>query len=305
MNKREIQIFEKHIKAIIPTSGEIPSLNGYDFYGESFQLNEFLGGDHIIYIDFKKRYDIDSLIKSASESNKSEIETKEVIRKLEKLKSKSGILIADVSGHDKTDVILTNGFHQAFLTAVTYELKHNGDVTLDLFEILNTRFGNSSNKCKFFTLIYGEFYENGEFRFISAGHPLPLIYSYEQEAVCNLHKSTYASSLPMSVFPSEKQGIEFSQKKTNIFNNFQTNTSRIPKSGDLVILYTDGLSEHVNSKSELYFNPSFDANGGRIQEVINANKDNDAKEMFFSIKEDLLKFGKQKDDISFVIIKKK
>ena len=132
MNKKEIRNLEKYIKAILPTSGERPSVKGYDVYGESFQLNKYLGGDHIIYVDFKKRYDIDLLIKNTRKSNKSEIEKDKIINNLNKLKTKAGILIADVSGHDKTDIVLTNGFHQAFMTGVTYELRHNGDVSLEL-----------------------------------------------------------------------------------------------------------------------------------------------------------------------------
>jgi len=304
MNKKEINNLEKYIKAIIPTSGEIPSVKGYDVYGESFQLNKYLGGDHIIYVDFKKRYDIDMLIKNTLESNKSDIEKDKIINNLNKIKTKAGILIADVSGHDKTDIVLTNGFHQAFMTGVTYELRHNGDVSLELFDTLNTRFSNSSGRSKYFTLIYMELNENGELRFISAGHPLPLIYSYKHEAVCNLHKSSYASSLPMSMFPSNRELVEINKNTINIFNHFTTNKSSIPQSGDLVILYSDGLSEHMNTKGDLYFDPSPEGKGGRIQEVINKNKDLKAKDLYYIIKDDLLKFGKQDDDISFVIIKK-
>jgi serine phosphatase RsbU (regulator of sigma subunit) len=194
MNKNEIKNLEKYIKAIMPASGEIPEINGYDLYGESFQLNKFLGGDHIIYVDFKKRYDIDKLIDNTNKSNKSDKEKNEIIDNLNKIKSKVGILIADVSGHDKTDIVLTNGFHHAFLTGVSYELKHNGDVSKELFDTLNTRFSNSSGSSKYFTLIYMELSQNGEFNFISAGHPLPLIYSYKFEAMCSLHQSSFACS---------------------------------------------------------------------------------------------------------------
>ncbi len=303
MNKKEIKNLEEHVKAILPDSGEIPSVKGLDVFGESFQLNKYLGGDHIVYVDFKKRYDIDALIKKTSDGNKSDSEKAKIICNLKKTKSKAGILIADVSGHEKTDVVLTNGFHQAFLTAINYELRDSGDITLELFEILNTRFINSSSKSKYFTLIYGEFHESGKFRFLSAGHPLPLIYSYKKETLCSLHNSTYASSMPMSMFPSDDKNIvEFSRQKTDIINDFTTNKSQIPESGDIIILYSDGLSEHTNNKGDLYYEPS---SGGRLQEIINTNKNLNAKKLFYKIKEDMLKFGKQEDDISFVIIKKK
>lgn len=43
MNKKDIRNLEEHIKAISPSSGEIPSIKGYDIFGESFQLNKYLG----------------------------------------------------------------------------------------------------------------------------------------------------------------------------------------------------------------------------------------------------------------------
>jgi len=304
VKKKEISEVVKHVKAIQPNSGEIPSLKGYDIFGESIQLTEALGGDHIIYLDYKKRYSLDFLVKVTLGSDKSATEKQRIVANIEKSKTKIGILLADISGHDVTDVILSYGFHQAFLTGVSYEMMCNGEVTLDLIDVLNNRFLNSYSKFKYLTVIYGEFYESGDFRFVSAGHPLPLIYSYEVGAVCNLHKSSYSTSLPMSMFPSFERKVEQGQKNRQFFNRFSVNQSHIPKSGDIVMLYSDGLLEHADSQGKLFYDTSEKGKGGRIQEVMNKHKNSGAKDLFYAIKEDLLNFAKPTDDISYVIIRK-
>jgi hypothetical protein len=55
----ELENFQEIAKYLKPTSGEAPQLKGLDIYGESMPLNGLVGGDHIIYVDFKKRYDLE------------------------------------------------------------------------------------------------------------------------------------------------------------------------------------------------------------------------------------------------------
>ena len=53
----ELKNFEEIAVAIKPRPGSIPSLDGIDVYGEIIPLNGIVGGDHLIYMDFKKRFD--------------------------------------------------------------------------------------------------------------------------------------------------------------------------------------------------------------------------------------------------------
>ena len=55
----ELQNFEEIVKHIKPPSGEIPELEGIEIYGETIPLEGLIGGDHIIYVDFKRRYDLE------------------------------------------------------------------------------------------------------------------------------------------------------------------------------------------------------------------------------------------------------
>src|ERR1039457_406809 len=55
---------------IIPKPGQIPQISGIDIYGESIELNGSLGGDHIIFIDFNKRFDLVERMKRAHSTGK-------------------------------------------------------------------------------------------------------------------------------------------------------------------------------------------------------------------------------------------
>ena len=173
-DKNEIINFQKIAKNINPDPGDIPAIPGLDIYGETISLFGDVSGDHIIYIDFVKRFNIDDRINQAEKESSIEVSSK-----LKLLKNKAAILLSDVSGHSITDSLLNAMLHQAFLVGASYELSIYGEITIDLFERINQRFYQSSAIDKFITLIYGEIENNGDFRFISAAHPLPLIFSNE------------------------------------------------------------------------------------------------------------------------------
>src|ERR1700730_18484226 len=70
---KEFENFEEIARGIMPRSGSIPSLVGVEVYGETLPLNGIVGGDHLIYVDFNKRHDMEARIKVAEDSGRSEI----------------------------------------------------------------------------------------------------------------------------------------------------------------------------------------------------------------------------------------
>jgi len=192
---RNFQDIARHIK---PSSGEIPSIKGIDVYGEVIPYNGIVGGDHIIYVDFNKRYDLEHRIQTARSQNQSDLTEKLMLNK-----RRAGVLVADASGHNITDALLTSMLHQAFLTGVQYELKYHGEVTIGLFEVLNTRFFNSSSLNKFITTIYGEIWDNGDFRFVSAGHPPPVIFSNRYDKLIKISPQQIVNFPPIGTLPSD------------------------------------------------------------------------------------------------------
>ena len=145
----ELENFEELAAQHTAAPGDLPTLNGIDIYGKSLPLNGVVGGDHIIYLDFKQRYDLDARIEKAARRGRTE-----VVDNLIRCKAKAGIALADVSGHRVTDALLALMLHQSFLLGAIYELDFNGHITTRLFENLNTRFYKSSSVSKFITLIY-------------------------------------------------------------------------------------------------------------------------------------------------------
>jgi serine phosphatase RsbU (regulator of sigma subunit) len=298
----ELANLETFTATTIPLAGDIPELEGYDIYGESIQKSGLLGGDHIIYIDFKKRYKLDDKIEEVLHDERyTETAKTKITQKINNLKGKGGILVADVSGHLKTDFSFAARLHDSFLISVLYEIEGNGDVTPNLFRKLNTRLYNSSSFDKFITLIYGEVAETGVVRFISAGHPFPLIFSAESNTLRECRSPEFQNSPPIAAFPSKGLDMEREDGKVAISSRFKVNELSLTSPGDILILYTDGLSEHADNKGKLYFDP---VRGGRFQDIVVSQKELPAKKLFKVISEDIFAFSQPEDDLSFVLIKK-
>ena len=124
----EFKNFQDITNHILPRPEEIPVLKGIDVYGGTVPLNGVFGGDHIIYVDFKKRFDLNARINQAAADRR----MKNIVENLERCRKKAGIVILDVAGHHATDALLAAMLHQAFLLSSIYEL--------DFFDtILNSR----------------------------------------------------------------------------------------------------------------------------------------------------------------------
>ncbi len=292
--KDELENLNEIVSAIKPSSGEIPDLDNIDIFGGSIPLNGIAGGDHIIYIDFNKRYDLDVRINDAKENGDLQI-----AEKLCSLKNKVGILIADVSGHKTTDASMAAMLHQAFMVGVLYELKIFGEVTSELFEILNSRFYKSSAFSKFITMIYGEIDADGTFRFINAGHPSPVVFSNKFNRIMKVCTHKSSSFPPVGTLPSVVD-IDSSRSRSRLGfkKRYSINKIHLMGEGDILILFTDGLLEHGIEYDIPYFSREFD-------ETVRSIKDLTAKEIYFRILEDLKKYAEPSDDISFVVIKKR
>jgi serine phosphatase RsbU (regulator of sigma subunit) len=289
----EINNFQKIARNIKPHPGEIPSVQGLDIYGETISLLGEVCGDHIIYVDFSKRFNLDERIKHAELTN-----NLEVSNKLKELKNKSGILLADVSGHSITDALLNAMLHQAFLVGASYELSSYGNITVDLFETINQRFYQSSSIDKFITMIYGEIQNNGDFRFISAGHPLPLIFSNEFNRIVNIDNLNLINFPPIGTLPSESD-IDGKNAKDVLGykQRYAVNTLNVMGYGDILILYTDGFTEQQSGD----LNYTID----RLEKQLIATKHLSAREIFLGVKSDFMNYCVSPDDDATMILIKK
>jgi serine phosphatase RsbU (regulator of sigma subunit) len=79
-------------------------------------------------------------------------------------------------------------------------------------------------------------------------------------------------------------------------DHYEMNKWLLMGQGDILLLHTDGLAEHVRGDEE-YF-------PGRLETVIREAKHGTAHEIFEAVMTDLAAFSPPADDISLVVIKR-
>ena len=289
---KEFENFEEIARGIMPRSGSIPSLVGVEVYGETLPLNGIVGGDHLIYVDFNKRHDMEARIKVAEDAGRSDI-----VANLDHCRRTAGVALIDVSGHRATDAMLAAMFHQAFLLGVLYELDMSGHVTRRLFENLNQRFYRTSKVDKFITAVYGEISEDATFRFLLAGHPPPIVFSAANDRFMEVDRDKCISFPPLGTFPS-KSVVDWHRSKSvmGFKEPYEVNKWTLMGSGDILLLYTDGLQEHTRG-DDPYF-------PDRLEHTIRGAKHLSATDIVHTVLDDLRTFANPADDVSLVVIKK-
>jgi serine phosphatase RsbU (regulator of sigma subunit) len=288
----EIGNFEEIAQHLLPTAGELPTFEGIDVYGKTMSLNGTIGGDHLIYVDFKQRFDLEARIAHALSKGRAD-----VVANLRHSQRTAGIALVDVSGHRMTDALLAAMFHQAFLLGAIYELDTFGTITQRLFENLNTRFYQSSGAHKYISLIYGEISEDARFRFVSAAHPFPSVFSQRHDRFMEVSPELRVSFPPLGMQPSLHaiDRTKVDPSALGFKERYEVNEWWLMGAGDILLLHTDGLAEHARG-DESYF-------PGQVERVLRDVKDRSAREILEAIEVDLKAFAPPTDDISLVVIK--
>jgi len=289
----ELANFEEIVKHLIPQPGDIPRLHGIDICAGTLPFHGSVGGDHLIYVDFKQRFDLELRIQRATEEGRLE-----VIENLRRCQTTAGIAVLDVSGHRVTDAFMAAMLHQAFLLGAIYELDLFGQVTKRLFENLNTRFYQSSSEHKFVSLMYGEISEDARFRFLSAAQPFPLVFSKKHDRFMDVGQDLRVSSPPLGMVPSlHVTDGNRTASPLGFKDDYQMNQWVLMGAGDILLLHTDGLTEHCNADDYCYY-------PGCLERKLRDVKHQTAAEIFEAIRTDVLAFSKPRDDISLVVIKR-
>ena len=187
--------------------------------------------------------------------------------------------------------------HQSFLLGSVYELERSGEITTRLFENINTRFYKSSSVNKFVTLIYGEISEDGSFRFISAAQPIPVVFSRKFDKIVDIHPGSLETFPPIGTIPSyEDIDRNTTQTVLGFKERYTLNEINLMGHGDILLLYTDGLSELTDGRQD-YFPDS-------LENLLRRHRDSSARQIAEALKVDILAFACPHDDVSFVVIKK-
>jgi len=297
---RELRVGAQYLsQCLTPESGAIPRIDNVDIYGEGIPLNGIAGGDLITYVNFPERYDLDGRIARAGEQGRGEI-----AERLQRLKSKGGIMVADVAGHEFADSLRALLLHQIFHTSILYELDLHGELTTRIFEKINTRFFKSRtlhklagglDKSNFVTLIYGEIEMSGRFSFISAGHPPPLIFSKSHDRFVEISPDRLISYPPIGIQISKDDAdVKLFPSVLGYKERYTTNELNLMGQGDVLLLFTDGLTDMFSPYTQ-----------SRLERAVSRSKDGTAEEICKEILADRNASFPPSDDISLVVIKYK
>jgi len=148
---------------------------------------------------------------------------------------------------------------------------------------INRRLLQETKVKQFLTVFYGELDPaTGELIYANAGHPPPYLITGNKRIIT---KELNRTGLPLGLFKTE--GWERGVAKLN--------------PGDLLTLYTDGISEAQNER-ELFFGES------RMKNMLRLNKESSAQAIMDLLLADIQDFQgemRQADDIALMVIKRK
>jgi serine phosphatase RsbU (regulator of sigma subunit) len=280
-----------------PTAGAIPRIPGIEIHGVTLPVNGVAGGDLLTYVDFEERFDLDARIRRALSQGR-----EGMAQVLQKLKQTAGVLVADVAGHDFADAARAAMLHQAFHTGALYEMDLHGQITLRLFEQINTRFCKSTtlrnlaadhDEASYVTLIYGEISDTGRFSFVSAGHPPPLVFSREFDRFVEVGQDRLVSYSPIGLQPGEDQAdAKRYERALGYKKRYTVNNLNLMGHGDVLLLYTDGLIEPESGYTQV-----------QLEHAVSRVKDDSAQLICEAIVRDRQATAPQTDDLTLVVIK--
>jgi serine phosphatase RsbU (regulator of sigma subunit) len=286
----ELRNFHDVAQFLRPSPGDVPRIDGLDLACLTLPLHDVVGGDHLAWVDFERRYDLDARIAEAEKQGRAEVS-----RNLRRLRQRAGVLVADAAGHRVTDALVAAMLHQAFLLGVNYELDMFGEVTTHLFDNLNTRFYKTTAVNKFFTMIYGEISVGGKLRFLSAGHPPPAVFSREFGRFMKISEDRLVALPPVGFQPSVADPDRKRHPTLHGYTRrYEVNEINLLATGDILLLHTDGLSEHADGT----FFPA------RVEPLLAGHGDASAAEICELLRDALLAEAAPNDDITVVALKK-
>lgn len=186
-----------------------------------------------------------------------------------------GFVMADVSGKG-----IPAALFMVIGKTLIKEYSGFGDSLGDVFTKVNELLCEANTEELFITAFEGILnFRTGELEFVNAGHEKPIIY-HKDEDRWEVYPTRAAFVL------AGMEGMKYRSGKMNI------------KKGDRIFLYTDGVTEAVNTKNEQY-------GMERLQACLAQNSETELEDMLVNIRKDVDKFAdgtEQFDDITMLCL---
>lgn len=190
------------------------------------------------------------------------------------------VAIGDVSGKG-----IEAAFYMTFTKGVLHALCGEYTSSADILAKINSLFIKNARRGTFISLIFGVIdYRNSTFKFSRGGHN-PLLHFCSSSGKIKEYK------------PS---GIGLGMANEDLFRTHISESSIELKSGDILVLFTDGVVEATNSKGLFYGDE-------RLHSVIKRSSRRSADEIIEALSADLMTFGEGSelhDDMTAIVIKK-
>ena len=151
-----------------------------------------------------------------------------------------------------------------------------------------------ADEAKYITMIYGEISEKGRFRFITAGHPEPLIFSRQYDKFMDISADRKLGFLPIGMQVTEdhpdrrKYATVGSYKK-----KYTVNELNMMGAGDILLMYSDGL---LDAADPCYCKE-------RLERVVSEGQHLSAQQLSEKIVDDRYRMAPRTDDLSLAVIK--
>ncbi len=187
-----------------------------------------------------------------------------------------GLVIGDVTGHGLGASLLMLVARSTFRV-----LARDTHAMAELTERMNNRIMQDFSQGRSITLFYGVLdNENNTFNFINCGHDEPFWYHAHDQAVGCLKQG----GLPLGMLAD----TSYAQADPCVL-----------RKNDILVLYTDGITEAMNHKKELF-------GTARLEAVIKKNAAKTAAAVQNAVRGEITKFlhdGNPQDDMSMIVIK--
>ena len=181
-----------------------------------------------------------------------------VAEDLRELYNTAGVLLVDAEGHGIISAKIASTVHDTFHALMLSELDHRGKTTPELFERINLRLAQSvsarntlgiaadgTGGQEIATMLYGEVFPYGFFRFVNFGHVPPLVYSAEFRKFVEIDRSRMVQFLPLGLqipenHPDRNRYLSLDYRERNL-DSTDVAEINLMSPGDILFLYTDGV----------------------------------------------------------------
>jgi len=192
---------------------------------------------------------------------------------------RAGVIIGDVSGKG-----VSAAFYMAEIKGIIQSIISITKSPIDLLKKVNRILYDNIDRKYFITLIFGIFdFEQRIFHFARAGHTPVLYFNF------NMKKGTYL----------QPEGLGLGLDKGDIFDKITTEEKLKFKKNDIIVLYTDGITEVLNRDGEEF-------GESRLLDVVESNFNLNPNELIsklLAIQEDFSEDTKRFDDVTLLMFK--